>query len=51
MSTNGTKRAVKAVQEMLIYVDAANSESLQEMLAAVHKRISKAVATLEVSVE
>ncbi|KAG0585798.1 hypothetical protein KC19_2G039900 [Ceratodon purpureus] len=48
LSTNGTKRAVKAVQEMLIYVDAANSESLQEMLAAVHKRMSKAVATLEV---
>lgn len=48
LSTKGTKRAVKAVQEMLIYVDAANSESLQEMLAAVHKRMSNAVASLEV---
>ena len=48
LSTKGTKRAVKAVQEIFIYVDAANSESLQEMLAAVHKRMSYAVTTLEV---
>lgn len=48
LSTKGTKRAVKAVQEMFIYVDAANSEALQEMLAAVHKRMSNAVASLEV---
>lgn len=48
LSTKGTQRAVHAVQDMLIYVDAANSESLQELLAAVYKRMSNAVSALEV---
>jgi GC-rich sequence DNA-binding factor len=48
LSTEGSKRAVKAVQEMLIYVDAATSQPLQELLSAVHTRMANAVTAIEV---
>ena len=50
LSTEGSKRAVKAVQEMLIYVDAATSEPLQDLLAAVYTRMANAVTALEVPI-
>ncbi|CAK9234297.1 unnamed protein product [Sphagnum troendelagicum] len=46
LSTEGSKHAVAAFQEMLIYVD-VSSEPLQELLAAARARMAEAVAALE----
>ncbi|CAK9276824.1 unnamed protein product [Sphagnum jensenii] len=46
LSTEGSKHAVAAFQEMLIYVD-VSSEPLQELLAAARTRMAEAVAALE----
>eukprot|EP00897_Mesotaenium_endlicherianum_P004343 jgi/Mesen1/3937/ME000209S02941 len=47
LSTAGTRRAVAAVQEVLIYV-AADSEALRELLAGVRTRLIQAVTAAQV---
>lgn len=48
LSTEGTRNAVAAVTDILIYVP-ATSDPLQELLGAVRSRMAEAVAALEVN--
>ncbi|BBN20396.1 GC-rich sequence DNA-binding factor [Marchantia polymorpha subsp. ruderalis] len=47
LSTEGTRHAVAAVMDILIYVP-ATSDSLQELLGAVRSRMAEAVTAMEV---
>ncbi|CAM6084681.1 unnamed protein product [Calypogeia fissa] len=47
LSTQGTRRAVIAVEDILVYVP-ASSEPLQELMSAVRNRMADAVSTLDV---
>ncbi|KAJ7515184.1 hypothetical protein O6H91_22G004000 [Diphasiastrum complanatum] len=47
LSTRGTKNAVAAVQEILLYVP-ASSDSLQELIGAIRMRLAEAVSAFQV---